>query len=372
MIKIIARRNSGEWFLEPQESDSSRYSLGLLKNSKLSMSRELLNKLSSISTARATLETTEEQIREVSGKNTSISFFVKTNNYEIIDANITKIEESEVVATKDVFSEIKSNPLYRCPDPTDDGWYVDPDVWDFLMASLITKQHILLRGDTGSGKTELVRFIADRFKKDLTIIDMSILDGRTTLCGSTKLINGNTEIKRAKFADELEKPSFILLDELSRADAMANNVLLPVLDSRRELHMEELGDIENVKRNDDCVIWATANVGIEYTGTGNIDEAISNRFTQVILNYAPIDYETEILMSRTHIPRKEAKYLAGMADVSRSNPTITHPVSTRQLLNIAEYVAMGFDVMTATRQCLGAIYSGRGDNSLEMLISHLK
>lgn len=372
MITFIARSNSGEWFLEPQGSDSVRYTLGLLRNSKLSLSRELLNKLDSVTAEKVELSITEEQIREVSGKNTSISFFVKTNNYEIIDATITEIEHSKGVSTKDILSEIKSNPLYRCPNPMDDGWYVDPDVWDFLMASLITKQHILLRGDTGSGKTELVRLIANRFKKDLTTIDMSILDGRTTLCGSTKLINGNTVIKKAKFAEELEKPSFILLDELSRADAMANNVLLPVLDSRRELHMEELGDIENVKRHDDCIIWATANVGIEYTGTGNIDEAISNRFTQVILNYAPIDYETEILMSRTHIPRREAKYLAGMADISRSNPTITHPVSTRQLLNIAEYVAMGFDMMTATRQCLGAIYSGRGDNSLEMLISHLK
>lgn len=374
MIKFNATLSSGEWFLEPTSSTGS-ISIEVLKTSKIKLANAVVNKLNAKGHPRLEVSAREEDLREVSAKTSSMSFFIKQTNYELTDINEIKIIENKVsgaINSEVNLASLKADDRYRCPDPSRDGWYVDPDVWYFLITSMLTNKHILLRGDTGSGKTELVRYIASRFDKELTTIDMSILDGRTTLCGSTKLINGNTVIKEAKFAQKIKDPSFILLDELSRADALANNCLLPVLDNRRTLHMEELGDIENVQRNDDCIIWATANVGIEYTGTGNIDEAISNRFIQVVLNYAPIDQETEILINRTGINRKDAKSLAQMAEISRSNPQITHPVSTRQLLGIAEYVTLGFNLVTATRMCLGAIYSGRGDNSLELLTSNFR
>lgn len=370
MYKFNCTMFNGDWKVDPIHSDG-KITLANLKSSVIRLNKDFKTRIGAKFIPNCIITVKDEDLVEVAGdKKNTFSYFVKSSNYEIKVGDISLPESDN--SNMSIIDRIHSNPAMACPTPDKDGWYVDPDTWDFLMASYLTGQHILLRGDTGSGKTELIRLIASRLNLDLDIIDMSILDGRTTLCGSTKLLNGNTIIKPARFAESVAKESFILLDELSRADAMANNVLLPVLDSRRTLHMEELGDIENVKRHDKCVIWATANIGIEYTGTGNIDEAISNRFVQVNLNYAPIDAETEILINRTGIGRKDAKQLASMADVSRTNSQITHPISTRQLLTIAEYVSMGFKTDQATRQCLGAIYSGRGDNSLDLLTSGLR
>lgn len=267
------------------------------------------------------------------------------------------------------FEMIKKKDQFRCPTPKTDGWYVEPDTWDFLVVSMMQRENILLRGDSGCGKTTLVKYITERLGKDLGIVDMSILDGRTTLCGSTKLIDGNTVIKKAKFAEMIQTDQVVLLDELSRGDAMANNVLLPVLDSRRTLYMSELGDIDDVPVNENCTIWATANIGAEYSGTQNLDEALDNRFISIQLGYAPIDYETDLLMFRNKtLTRAQAKKLANMANESRVNSAISHVISTRKVLSIASYVAMGMDIKMATKQILAATYSGKGDISLDSLL----
>lgn len=299
--------------------------------------------------------------------------WIKTKNLIIKRWEIFVDTSASAPITTNIFDTIKNNPsLYRCPTPKDDGWYVDKDTWDFLIVSMLNKQNILLRGDSGCGKTELVIYICNRLKKELGIVDMSILDGRTTLCGSTKLINGNTEIKPAKFAEMIQRDQVVLLDELSRGDAMANNVLLPVLDSRRTLHMDELGDIDNIKVHPECTIWATANVGSEYTGTQNLDEALDNRFVQIQLGYAPVDYETEIMLHRfKSLTRTQAKKLANMANESRMNTMISHPISTRKILTIANYVSMGLDPRMAAKQILSAAYSGKGDTSLDILLKQL-
>lgn len=299
--------------------------------------------------------------------------WMKTKELSIKTWSIHIETSATAAVTTNVFDTIRTNPdLYRCPTPKEDGWYVDPDTWDFLVVSMLNHQNILLRGDSGCGKTELVMYICNRLKKELGIVDMSILDGRTTLCGSTKLVNGNTEIKPAKFAEMIQRDQVVLLDELSRGDAMANNVLLPVLDSRRTLHMDELGDIENIKVHPECTIWATANIGAEYTGTQNIDEALDNRFVQIQLGYAPVDYETEIMLHRfKSLTRNQAKKLANMASESRLNTMISHPISTRKILTIANYVSMGLDIKKAAQQILAATYSGKGDTSLDILLKQL-
>jgi hypothetical protein len=71
------------------------------------------------------------------------------------------------------------------------------------------------------------------------------------------------------------------------------------------------------------------------------------------------------------LTRNQAKKLANMASESRLNTMISHPISTRKILTIANYVSMGLDIKKAAQQILAATYSGKGDTSLDILLKQL-
>ena len=66
------------------------------------------------------------------------------------------------------------------------------------------------------------------------------------------------------------------------ASATANNLLFPCLDFRRELPMEYcFEDCAPIKIHPECVFFATANLGGQYTGTHKLDRALMDRFMLV-------------------------------------------------------------------------------------------
>ena len=75
-------------------------------------------------------------------------------------------------------------------------------------------------------------------------------------------------------------------DELSRASDDAFNILFPVLDHRREIHIEEQdGSSRVVKVADGVRFIATANIGMEYSSTRSLDRALQDRFMTFNLPY---------------------------------------------------------------------------------------
>ena len=58
---------------------------------------------------------------------------------------------------------------------------------------------------------------------------------------------------------------------------MANNILFPCLDGRRTLPVEiaDASSTRSISVHPDVTFIATANIGNEYTGTQDIDEALA-------------------------------------------------------------------------------------------------
>lgn len=244
-----------------------------------------------------------------------------------------------------LLSEIKEK--YSCPKKSD-GFYVEESTWNFLVRNIIKCIPTILIGPTGTGKTELVIRAAEKLGIDCHIYDMgSMIDPLSDLLGTHRLKNGNSVFDYAKFVSDIQKPGIILLDELSRAPLMTNNILFPCLDSRKTLPIE-IADSENtreVKVHPNCVFIATANIGVEYSGTNDIDAALMNRFIPIQLNYLDADTETDIIRIRAKISKQSAEKIVKIANLIRAeylNSNISRSVSTRETIACGEMVADGF------------------------------
>ena len=236
---------------------------------------------------------------------------------------------------------------YSCPN-IEDGFYVQEKTWNYLVRNIIKKKNTLLLGPTGTGKTDIVIRIAKQLNMELNIYDMgAMIDPLTDLLGTHRIKDGNSVFDYSKFVTDVQKPGIILLDELSRAPLMTNNILFPCLDHRRTLNIEIAGstDIRSVKVHPDCVFIATANIGQEYSGTNDIDAALMNRFNALQVDYLPQEIEAKILNVRTGADIEIANKILNVANAIRNAylvQTISKPISTRETLECAELIVDGF------------------------------
>lgn len=281
---------------------------------------------------------------------------------EVIDADETvddpkptKVSKSKketkpivnVPAGVSLIKTIKKN--YTCPG-IDSGFYVQERTWNYLVRNILKKKNTLLLGPTGTGKTDIIIRIAKALNIELNIYDMgAMIDPLTDLLGTHRIKDGNSVFDYAKFVSDVQKPGIILLDELSRAPLMTNNILFPCLDHRRTLNIEIAGstDVRAVKVHPDCVFIATANIGQEYSGTNDIDAALMNRFNALQVEYLPQDVEERILNIRTGIELDKANKILNVANAIRDSylkQNISKPISTRETLECAELVVDGFTI----------------------------
>lgn len=241
---------------------------------------------------------------------------------------------------------------HPCPS-IDCGFYVDERNWNYLVRNIIRHKNTMLIGPTGTGKTEIVMKICETLGLDCHIYDMgSMQDPLTDLLGSHRLENGSSIFDYAKFVEDVQKPGVILLDELSRAPLMTNNILFPCLDSRRQLPVE-IADSKHdrvIKVHPECTFIATANIGSEYSGTNEIDAALLNRFLPIQLNYLPANVEVEVVTIRTGISKTDAVDIVSRFNAIRqayNENKISKSVSMRELIACGELIADGFKVFDA-------------------------
>lgn len=246
---------------------------------------------------------------------------------------------------------------YPCPTVAECGFHVDPATWAVMVRNVLKTHPMIISGPSGTGKTEIVRLIADRLGMPLHSYDMGAMhDPMSQLLGTHRLASDGTTTRSvfeyARFVDEVQQRGIILLDELSRAPLMTNNILFPCLDGRRELRIDAAGegDVRQVKVHPECVFIATANIGSEYTGTTTLDKALVSRLFPVEMDYLAPQFEVDVLKSRTGIPDDDAEHLVSIAGEIRRlyrEGSLSASIATRETIMAAEMVADGWDVKTA-------------------------
>lgn len=264
-----------------------------------------------------------------------------------------KDEKGNVKKALKVKTENFISSLPSCPSVESTGFYVTDKNWKYLVRNIKRNKPTLLVGPTGTGKTEVVLMVCKMLGINCEVHDMgSMQDPLTDLIGTHRIKDGSSTFDYAKFVDDVQKPGVIVLDELSRAPLMTNNILFPCLDSRRELPLA-IADSEGprcVKVHPECVFVATANIGSEYAGTNEIDAALMNRFLPLKVDYMPFQNETEVLMKRCNIREDVANAIVRFSNVMRmknKEGVVAYPVSTRENIAIGELIADGFTIAEA-------------------------
>ena len=261
---------------------------------------------------------------------------------------------------------------YPCPS-IDTGFYYEKKRWNLLVRNIMKHKNTMLVGPTGAGKTDVIIRICKALNIPCRIYDMgSMQDPLTDLLGSHRLENGTSKFDYSKFSQDIQTPGVILLDELSRAPQMANNILFPCLDGRRMLPIE-IADASSdrvIKVHPEVTFIATANIGNEYTGTQDIDEALANRFMTLQVDYLPQDIEKNILSIRTGVDEENSTRIVAIANTLRERfkgGSISKTISTRETLGCAELVVDGFSLIDAINFSFCEKFMKTGDNEYDVV-----
>jgi MoxR-like ATPase len=141
------------------------------------------------------------------------------------------------------------------------------------------------------------------------------------------------------------------------------NVLFSCLDDRRNLNIEiALGKGEReISVNPEVTFIATANVGVEYSGTNSMDRALVNRFFPLELGCIPAKEEMDVLMNRTGIGKDSAELIVKIANNIRSlcsKQEIGVSLSIRETLMVAGLVSDGWTLADAMEMIYLPLYEG--------------
>ena len=264
-----------------------------------------------------------------------------------------------------LLEKIAADPKFKCPTPKTDGFFMKDGDWKLLIRNIKRHVNTLILGPSGCGKTSSCQLICDRIGVSLEIFDMStIIDPISSLLGVHRISGGKSIFDFAKFTQAIQKPGVILLDELNRSSLAAGNVILSCLDQRRTLYVEVAGskDVREIKVHPDVTFIATANVGSEYTGANSsMDRALLSRFFPLELGNIPSGDESDVLMYRTKIEKKDSDLIVKVANNIRSlynKQEISLSLSIRETLMVAELVSDGWTLGNAMEMIYLPLFEG--------------
>jgi len=256
-----------------------------------------------------------------------------------------------------------------------DDFIISDLKWKYLTRCINKGKNLMFVGPTGTGKTQVVFKAAKQLGKKIFYFNLgSTQDVRSSLIGNTFFKDG-TYFDESSFITAIKTPkSVILLDELSRANPEAWNILMPVLDVNiRKIRLDEKEDSPEVSVAEGVSFIATANVGFEYTSARMLDRALVDRFNVIEMDVLNKDEEMKLLSIK--YPNLDPKMNEALCDISdkiklefkRENAKLSSVLSTRILIEAAEMVIDGFDLGEIAELILYPQYSDDGGGESERI-----
>ena len=262
--------------------------------------------------------------------------------------------------TRNGFQYIEQNDIVGDETPTEnksttmaikpDDFIISDLKWKYLTRCINKGKNLMFVGPAGTGKTQIVFKAAEALGKQIFYFNLgSTQDVRSALIGNTYFKDG-TYFEESAFVKAIKSPNtVILLDELSRANPEAWNILMPVLDANiRKLRLDEEVESPTIDVADNISFIATANVGYEYSSTRTLDKALVDRFSVIEMDVLNKEQEMELISMK--FPNLNAISTEAICDISqrirdeltRDDAKISSNISTRMLLEIADMLVDDF------------------------------
>jgi midasin len=199
-------------------------------------------------------------------------------------------EETGVEHLENYVPDLEKSKLVETPTTVENlGW---------LGRSLRLNENVLMVGQTGVGKTSLVKYLAALTNNELRRINLSDMTDNTELIGGYKPSkDGGFEWQDGIITEALRKGQWLLLDEINLADPAILERLNSLLDDDRFITLTEKNN-EVVKAHPNTRIFATMNP-TSYSGRKELSEAMLNRFHRTYQDPYPPEELVQILDGTT-------------------------------------------------------------------------
>lgn len=207
---------------------------------------------------------------------------------------------------------------------------------------------VMLTGDTGTGKSFVVREICDVMKWQYETINFHSAMTQGEIIGKYDFDGNGKVVWRDGVLTRCMREGKVFIGE--EANAMSSSVSLcfySPMDFKREVVLTKK-DGEVVKAHPDFRIVFTGNLG--YRGTEKFNPAVQNRVAEWIeVPYLSAEIEAQLLIREKGIDKVIAQNMSRVASAVRANRDKSGfaPLSTRCMLNWAEKVKGGFEPLTA-------------------------
>ena len=291
------------------------------------------------------------------------------NGFEYIDQNDIIWGDQSVV--NQTIKKVKPVTMIDKPD----DFIISDLKWKYLTRCIDKGKNLMFVGPAGTGKTQIVFKAAEALGKPIFYFNLgSTQDVRSALIGNTYFKDG-TYFEESAFVTALKTPnSVILLDEISRANPEAWNILMPVLDVNiRKLRLDEKENSPVIDVADGVSFISTANIGFEYTAARMLDRALVDRFSVIEMDI--LNKEQEMKLLNIKYPKLDPKVNEALCDISfrirmeceRENSKLSSPIPTRMLLEAAEMSIDGFDIEETAELIIYPQYSDEGGTDSERI-----
>lgn len=213
------------------------------------------------------------------------------------------------------------------------------DILKTIAIGIRDNMAVLLVGESGTGKTSAIRYVASETKAGLRRVN---LNGGTTadeLVGRMLINDQGTYWVDGILTEAMRNGDLLVLDEINAALPEVLFVLQSVMDDDGYLVLNEKPDKEVIYKHPDFRIFATCNPP-EYAGTKEMNKALLSRFG-ICINAEFPKPEKELEIIEHHLGKAIAEtamatQLVGLANetrIAKENGNQDYAINTRDILN---------------------------------------
>lgn len=205
------------------------------------------------------------------------------------------------------------------------NFWIDPTDLQCMLSLLHAGRDIMLVGAKGTGKTSFPTALARALGwQEPCKVDVPTVKRASDWFGTEAASSGSTHfvrselydvIIRARIAEKqgLDTHFVVIIDEANRVHQMVNNSLHGLFDDTRQVTITTTEGSQVIRLPKNLHFIGTMNVGAEYTGTHDLEDALKDRFAPFKMRPMPFGVEVDRLVAETGIMKTQAEAVVTVA-----------------------------------------------------------